>query len=86
MTNKINMTDSSTPLMSHSCDDVQRINIIDRTPVFKGFWEVDYKLSQYMILSMMIATLKNVAEEYPGKTIENIIAQMEARRKELINN
>ena len=39
MTNKINMTDSSTPLMSHSCDDVQRINIIDRTPVFKGFWE-----------------------------------------------
>ena len=27
--------------------------------------------------------IKKKAEEYPGKTIENIIAQMEARRKEL---
>ena len=33
-----------------------------------------------------IDTLKRVAAEYPGKTIENIIAQMEARKKELINN
>ena len=33
-----------------------------------------------------IDTLQRVAEEYPGKTIENIIVQMEARRKELINN
>lgn len=31
----------------------------------------------------MIDTLKRVAEEYPGKTIENIIVQMEARLKEL---
>ena len=77
------MTDRTTPLLSHPCDDVQQINIIDRTPVLKGFWDVDYKLSQYMILSMMIATLKKVATEYPGKTIENIIVQMEARRKEL---
>lgn len=30
-----------------------------------------------------INVLKRVAEEYPGKTIENIIAQMEARRNEL---
>ena len=30
-----------------------------------------------------ISVLKEVAAEYPGKTIENIIAQMEARRKEL---
>ena len=30
-----------------------------------------------------IDTLKRVAAEYPGKTIENIIAQMEARREEL---
>ena len=30
-----------------------------------------------------IDTLKRVAEEYPGKTIENIIAQLEARRNEL---
>ena len=32
-----------------------------------------------------INILKEVAEEYPGKTIENIIAQMEARRKEVEN-
>ena len=32
-----------------------------------------------------IAVLKEVAAEYPGKTIENIIAQMEARRKEVVN-
>ena len=30
-----------------------------------------------------IDALKRVAEEYPGKTIENIIAQLEARRNEL---
>ena len=30
-----------------------------------------------------IDTLKRVAAEYPGKTIENIVAQLEARRNEL---
>ena len=34
-------------------------------------------------LFYQIYTLKEVAEEYPGKTVENIIAQLEARRKEL---
>ena len=43
-------------------------------------------VTEYIKLLMQIATLKNVAEEYPGKTIENIIAQMEARRKEIGNN
>ena len=38
--------------------------------------------SEYTTLEAQIAVLKEVAEEYPGKTIENIIAQMEARRKE----
>ena len=33
-----------------------------------------------------IYTLKEVAEEYPGKTVENIIAQLEARRKEIGNS
>ena len=41
--------------------------------------------TEYIKLLMQIATLKNVAEEYPGKTIENIIAQLEARRKEWDN-
>lgn len=37
-------------------------------------------------LHNQIATLREVAEEYPGKTIENIIAQMEARRNEIGNS
>lgn len=39
--------------------------------------------SEYARLVAKIATLKEVANEYPGKTIENIIAQLEARRNEL---
>ena len=34
-------------------------------------------------MQKQLSVLKKVAEEYPGKTIENIIAQLEARRKEL---
>ena len=33
-----------------------------------------------------INILKEVAEEYPGKTIENIIVQLEARKKEVDNS
>lgn len=33
-------------------------------------------------LSAQIAILKEIAMEYPGKTIENIINQIEARVKE----
>lgn len=39
----------------------------------------------YLRLAVHIAMLEDIAEEYPGKTIENIIAQMEARRKEVEN-
>ena len=39
--------------------------------------------SEYSWLIYRIYTLKEVAAEYPGKTIENIIALLEARRKEL---
>ena len=42
-------------------------------------------VSEYIRLVAKIAVLKEVAEEYPGKTIENIIAQLEARRKEVLN-
>ena len=42
-------------------------------------------VTEYIKLLMQIATLKNVAAEYPGKTIENIIVQLEARRKEVLN-
>lgn len=40
---------------------------------------------EYLRLAVHIAMLKDIAEEYPGKTIENIIIQMEARRKEWDN-
>ena len=43
-------------------------------------------VTEYIKLLMQIATLKNVAAEYPGKTIENIIQQLEARRKEIGNS
>lgn len=39
--------------------------------------------SEYTRLVAQIAVLKEVAEEYPGKTIDNIIIQMEARKKEV---
>lgn len=39
----------------------------------------------YLRLSVHIAMLEDIAEEYPGKTIENIIAQLEARKKEVEN-
>ena len=40
-------------------------------------------VGEYIRLAAQIAILKEIAEEYPGKTIENIIAQLEARRNEL---
>ena len=40
---------------------------------------------EYLRLSVHIAMLEDIAEEYPGKTVENIIAQLEARRKEVVN-
>ena len=42
--------------------------------------------SEYARLEAQIAVLKEVVEEYPGKTIENVIAQMEARKKEVEKN
>ena len=41
--------------------------------------------SEYTRLVAQIAVLKEIAEEYSGKTIENIIVQMEARKKEVDN-
>ena len=41
------------------------------------------KVSEYTSIITQIALLKEIAAEYPGKTIENIIVQMEARQKEI---
>ena len=40
---------------------------------------------EYTRLVAQIAVLKEVAEEYSGKTIDNIIVQMEAIKKEVDN-
>lgn len=37
-------------------------------------------------LTTDLSVLREVAKEYPGKTIENIIVQMDARLKEIGNN
>ena len=37
----------------------------------------------YIRLKAQVAVLKEIAMDYPGKTIENIIVQMESRLKEL---
>ena len=42
-------------------------------------------VSEYARLVAKIAVLREVADEYPGKTIENVIVQLEARIKEEIN-
>ena len=36
-----------------------------------------------IVMTYRISVLREIAAEYPGKTIENIIAQLEARRNEL---
>ena len=41
---------------------------------------------EYIRLLAQIAVIEEVAADYPGKTIENIIAQLEARRNELNKN
>ena len=55
----------------------------DGTPF--GIKEEYMTKEDYLRLSVHIAMLKDIAKEYPGKTIENIIAQLEARRKEIGN-
>ena len=40
-------------------------------------------VAEYIRLVAKIAVLKEVAEEYPGKTIENIILQMETVKNEI---
>ena len=42
-------------------------------------------VAEYIRLVAKIAVLKEVAEEYSCKTIDNIIVQMEARKKEVEN-
>ena len=43
-------------------------------------------VAEYTRLVAQIAVLKEVAMEYPTKTIDNIVVQMEARKKEIGNS
>ena len=38
---------------------------------------------EYIRLKAQVAVLKEIAMDYPGKTIENVIVQLETRLKEL---
>lgn len=40
-------------------------------------------VGDYIRLEAQVAVLREIVEEYPGKTIENVIVQMEARLKEV---
>lgn len=42
-------------------------------------------VGDYIRLLAQVAVLKEIAMDYPGKTIENIIVQIEARLKEVNN-
>lgn len=37
----------------------------------------------YIRLEAQVAVLREIAMDYPGKTIENVIVQMEAKLKEV---
>lgn len=43
-------------------------------------------VAEYTRLVAQIAVLKEVAMQYPTKTIDNIIVQMESRRNEIGNS
>ena len=38
---------------------------------------------EYARLEAQVAVLREIAMDYPGKTIENVIVQLEARLKEV---
>lgn len=40
-------------------------------------------VGEYIRLEAQVAVLREIAMDYPGKTIENVIMQLEARLKEV---
>ena len=86
MNNDMNEVSCRVVDVSKFFDVVQHISAKDDRVIPVNNARRQVLVTEYIKLLMQIATLKNVAAEYPGKTIENIIAQLEARKKELINN
>ena len=85
MSNDMNEVSCRVMDVSKFFDVVQHISARDDRVIPVNNARIQALVTEYITLLMQIATLKNVAAEYPGKTIENIIAQMEARRKEVVN-
>ena len=86
MSNDMNEVSCRVMDVSKFFDVVQHISTKDDIVIPVNNARGQALVTEYIKLLMQIATLKNVASEYPGKTIENIIAQLEARRKELNKN
>ena len=59
---------------------------ICRWYTIRSYGGIVMTVAEYTRLVAQIAVLKEVAMQYPTKTIENIIAQMEARRNEIGNS
>ena len=85
MNNDMNEVSCRVVDVSKFFDVVQHISAKDDIVIPVNNARGQALVTEYIKLLMQIATLKNVAEEYPGKTIENIITQLEARKKEVEN-
>lgn len=85
MSNDMNEVSCRVMDVSKFFDVVQHISAKDDMVIPVNNARRQALVTEYIKLLMQIATLKDVAEEYPGKTIENIIQQLEARKKEVEN-
>ena len=85
MNNDMNEVSCRVMDVSKYFDVVQHISAKDDIVIPVNNARRQALVTEYIKLLIQIATLKDVAEQYPGKTIENIIAQLEARRKEVLN-
>lgn len=83
MNNDMNEVSCRVMDVSKFFDVVQHISAKDDIVIPVNNARRQALVTEYIKLLMQIATLKNVAEDYPGKTIENIIAQLEARKREV---
>ena len=86
MNNNMNEVSCRVMDVSKFFDVVQHISAMDDRVIPVNNARIQALVTEYIKLLMQIATLKNVAAEYPGKTIENIIVQMEARKREVERN
>ena len=85
MNNDMNEVSCRVMDVSKFFDVVQHISAKDDRVIPVNNARRQALVTEYIKLLMLIATLKNVAAEYPGKTIDNIIVQLEARIKEVEN-